>query len=66
MDLPEGSFVHNMRQTCPHPKPKTVVGRNQGDESEGVGWIQTMTQRDSSLRAILTVFPVERSRFRKA
>jgi hypothetical protein len=37
IDLPEGSFVHNMRRTCADRKLKTVVGRNRGDESEGIG-----------------------------
>lgn len=66
MDRPEGSIVRNMRQTCPHRKPRTAVGRSQKDESEGVRQAQTITQRDSSLRAILVILPIERSRFRKA
>ena len=61
----EGSFAHNMDQTFPHPSLRQER-KDPGDERKGVRQIQTITQRDSSLRAILTVFPVERSRFRKA
>jgi len=56
-DLSESSFVDNMHQTGPHPEPKTETARNQGEEIKRVKRIHTMTQRDSCLRAILTIFP---------